>query len=215
MSPAPTASVSAELAAVLRRLKLGQMLDTLPERLTLARQSQLPHGDFLEMVLTDEIARRDRTSATLRARVAHLDATMVAEAWDDTAKVTYDKAMWAELTTLRFVQDAANALILGPVGVGKTFLATALGHIACRRRYSVHFERADRLHKRLKPPVSTPPTKPRSANSCESTFWSWMILPCSASTPPRPPTSTNSSSNATAGPPPSSPPTANPPRCWP
>jgi DNA replication protein DnaC len=75
---------------------------------------------------------------------------MVAEAWDDTAKVSFDKAMWAELTTLRFVEDAANALVLGPVGVGKTFLASALGHIACRRRFSVHFERADRLHKRLK-----------------------------------------------------------------
>jgi DNA replication protein DnaC len=150
VSPSPTITVSSELAAVLRRLKLGQMLDTLPERLTLARQSQLPHADFLEMVLTDEIIRRDRTSATVRARAAHLDATMVAEAWDTTAKVNYDKAMWAELTTLRFVQDTANALILGPVGVGKTFLATALGHIACRRRYTVHFERADRLHKRLK-----------------------------------------------------------------
>jgi DNA replication protein DnaC len=75
---------------------------------------------------------------------------MVAEAWDDTAKVSFDKAMWAELVTLRFVEDAANVLVLGPVGVGKTFLATALGHIACRRRFSVHFERADRLHKRLK-----------------------------------------------------------------
>lgn len=150
MSPAPTNTVSSELAAVLRRLKLGQMLDTLPERFTLARQSQLPHSDFLEMVLTDEITRRDRTSATVRARAAHLDATMVAEGWDDTAKVNYDKTMWAELTTLRFVEDAANALILGPVGVGKTFLATALGHIACRRRFTVHFERADRLHKRLK-----------------------------------------------------------------
>jgi len=51
---------------------------------------------------------------------------------------------------LRFVEDAANALVLGPVGVGKTFLASALGHVACRRRFSVHFERADRLHKRLK-----------------------------------------------------------------
>ena len=40
--------------------------------------------------------------------------------------------------------------MLGPVGVGKTFLASALGHIACRRRFSVHFDRADRLHKRLK-----------------------------------------------------------------
>ena len=150
MSPAPTATVSAELAAVLRRLKLGQMLDTLPERLTLARQGPLPHADFLEMVLTDEITRRDRASASVRARAAHLDPTMMVEAWDDTAKVSFDKAMWAELTTLRFVEDAANALVLGPVGVGKTFLASALGHIACRRRFSVHFERADRLHKRLK-----------------------------------------------------------------
>ena len=150
MSPAPTASVSSELAAVLRRLKLGQMLDTLPERLALARQGPLPHADFLEMVLTDEITRRDRASASVRARAAHLDPTMVVEAWDATAKVSFDKAMWAELVTLRFVEDAANALVLGPVGVGKTFLTSALGHVACRRRFSVHFERADRLHKRLK-----------------------------------------------------------------
>jgi len=150
MSPAPTASVSSELAAVLRRLKLGQMLDTLPERLTLARQGPLPHADFLEMVLTDEITRRDRASASVRARAAHLDPTMVVEAWDATAKVSFDKAMWAELVTLRFVEDKANTLVLGPVGVGKTFLASALGHVACRRRFSVHFERADRLHRRLK-----------------------------------------------------------------
>src|SRR5439155_22592229 len=39
---------------------------------------------------------------------------------------------------------------MGPVGVGKTFLATALGHAAVRRRYSVHFERCDRLLKRLR-----------------------------------------------------------------
>ena len=39
---------------------------------------------------------------------------------------------------------------MGPVGVGKTFIATALGHAAVRRRYSVHFERTDRLLKRLK-----------------------------------------------------------------
>ena len=59
-------------------------------------------------------------------------------------------AVLSELVSLRFVDQGRNALILGPVGVGKTFLATALGHIACRRRVSVHFERADRLHKRLR-----------------------------------------------------------------
>jgi DNA replication protein DnaC len=150
MTTAPAAAVTSELKAVLRRLKLGQMIDTLPERLALARQNHLPHTDFLEMILTDEIERRDRASANVRARAAHLDPAMTLEAWDDTAAITYDKTVWAELTTLRFVEDGTNALILGPVGVGKTFLATALGHIACRRRYNVHFERADRLFKRLK-----------------------------------------------------------------
>ena len=75
---------------------------------------------------------------------------MVLEAWDESAKITYDRAIWSELVSLRFVGQARNAFIMGPVGVGKTFMATALGHIACRRRISVHFERHDRLHKRLK-----------------------------------------------------------------
>lgn len=150
MATTAAPSVSAELRSLLRRLKLGRMLDTLPERLTLARQNRLGHGEFLELVLADEVDRRDRSSAGLRARAAHLDATMVLEAWDDTAAITYDHALWSELTTLRFVEDAHNVVILGPVGVGKTFLATALGHIAVRRRVSVHFERADRLLRRLK-----------------------------------------------------------------
>ena len=46
--------------------------------------------------------------------------------WDDTAKITYDRAVLDELFSLRFVADATNAIIMGPVGVGKTFLATAL-----------------------------------------------------------------------------------------
>lgn len=148
MSTAP--AISTELRQVLRRLKLGQMLETLPERLVLARQSHLPHQDFLELVLADEVTRRDNASASIRARAARLDPDMVLERWDDTAAVTFDRDLWAELTTLRFVEDANNVLILGPVGVGKTFLANALGHIACRRRYSVIAERADRLFKRLR-----------------------------------------------------------------
>ncbi len=146
----PTPTVPAELRTLLTRLRLGQMVDTLPERLVTARQVEMPHVDFLAMVLADEVARRDRTSAGVRAKAAHLDPQMVADAWDDTAAVTYDRATWAELTTLRFVDEHHNALILGPVGVGKTFLATALGHIACRRRYRVHFERSDKLFKRLR-----------------------------------------------------------------
>lgn len=147
-SPAPV--ISAELRRALRRLKLGQALDTLPERLTLAAKHGLGHAEFLELVLSDEVARRDRTSAALRARAAHLDPKMTLEAWDATAQVSYDRAVLDELVSLRFAEAAQNAFILGPVGVGKTFIATALGHIACRKRVKVHFERADKLFRRLK-----------------------------------------------------------------
>jgi len=147
---APSPSVSAELKILMRRLKLGRLLDTLPERLALARQHDLTHMEFLEQLFSDEVQRRDSDSAGLRARAAKLDPSMTLEAWDDTAAITYDRAVWSELVSMRFVEQARNAFILGPVGVGKTFLATALGHIACRRRIGVHFERADRLHKRLK-----------------------------------------------------------------
>lgn len=145
-----TPSISPELKVLMRRLKLGQLIDTLPERLALGRNHELTHAEFLEQLFSDEVQRRDAASAGLRARAAKLDSGMVLEAWDETAKVTYDRAIWSELVSLRFVEQARNGFILGPVGVGKTFLATALGHVACRRKISVHFERADRLHKRLR-----------------------------------------------------------------
>lgn len=144
------AIVSPELKALLRRVKLGKTLDTLPERLALAKSRSLGHAEFLELVLADEVTRRDTTSATLRARTAGLDVSMCLERWDDSAEVNYDHAMWDELCSLRFVDAGHNVVIMGPVGVGKTFLATALGHAAVRRRYSCHFERTDRLLKRLK-----------------------------------------------------------------
>lgn len=142
--------ISRELTAVLRRLKLGKMADTLPDRLTLAKQQQLSHAAFLELVLADEASRRDTNSAHLRARAAGLDAGMRIETWDDTAAIRYDHALWNELTSLRFLNGPHGALLLGPVGVGKTHLATALGHIAIRRRHTVAMARADKLFKRLK-----------------------------------------------------------------
>lgn len=145
---APT--ITPELKGLLKRVKLGKTLDTLPDRLTLAHQSKLSHAEFLELVLADEVDRRNRNSTALRARAAKLDPAMTLEAWDPDAKVTYDQRLWAELTSLRFVDDAHNTLILGPVGVGKTHMAHALGHIACRRRSKVHTDRADRLFKKLK-----------------------------------------------------------------
>ena len=144
------APVSPELRALLRRLKLGPVLDTLPERLVLARGRTMPHAEFLELVLADEVARRDRTSAARRAAAAGRDPTMTLERWDESAAVSFDRTLWADLVSLRFCDAAADVIVMGPVGVGKTHLASALGHIACRRRRSVLVGRTDRILKRLR-----------------------------------------------------------------
>jgi hypothetical protein len=70
----PAPGIDPDLKSLLRRLKLGRILDTLPERLALVRANSLPHSDFLSLILTDEVERRDRSSAELRARTAKLDS---------------------------------------------------------------------------------------------------------------------------------------------
>jgi len=142
--------ISPELKATLKRLKLSKMLDTLPDRLTLARQQKMPHQDLLLLALGDEVSRRDGLAATTRAERGRLDPEMQLERWDPSAKVTYDQPLWNELVSLRFLEKGAHVAIVGPVGVGKTFLAHALGHIACRRGHSVIAVRADLMLKALK-----------------------------------------------------------------
>ena len=142
--------ISADLRVVLRRLKLSRMLDTLPDRLSLARQQKMPHQEFLLLALGDEASRRDSQAAVLRAAKAGLDPEMQMELWDATAKVRYDEALLNELFSMRFIEGGAHVAIVGPVGVGKTFLAHALGHAACRRGYSALVVKADRMLKLLK-----------------------------------------------------------------
>ena len=107
--------VSPDLRRHLRTLKLGQLLATLPDRLALARQNNLPHADFLELLLSDEVTRRENGSAARRARAAGLDPDMRLDTWDATAAVRYDHQLWNELVSLRFAEAAHGALILGPV----------------------------------------------------------------------------------------------------
>ena len=146
----PVDPVGADLVRTLKELKLGQMTQTLPERLVLARQQKMSHAAFLQLVLADEITRRDSRSATLRARTAGLDPSMRLDTFDELDDLTYDRELLADLATLRFTEAGHGALVLGPVGVGKTHLASALGHIAIRRRMTVHAARADKLFTRLR-----------------------------------------------------------------
>jgi len=142
--------ISQDLKTVFRRLKLSRILDTVPERLALARQQKMPHQDFLLLVLQDEVSRRDSLAVGLRAQKGHLDPQAQLDNWDETAKVSFDHALLGELATLRFLDSHHHVLIVGPVGVGKTFLAHALGHIACRRGYSVLALPVDKVLKALR-----------------------------------------------------------------
>lgn len=145
-----TPAISAELKTVLKKLKLGPIIATLPERMVLAEKQRLSLDETLLLVLSDEVTRRDSSASTRRAAKAGLDPDMTMERWDPTSKVQYDKRVLAELMSLRFVEANRNAVILGAVGVGKTFLANALGHVATRHGYNVIFTRADAMLRRLK-----------------------------------------------------------------
>lgn len=146
----PLDPIGADLTRTLRALKLGGLKDTLPERLALARQRKMGHAAFLELLLGDEVTRRESRSAMLRARTAGLDPSMRLDTWDEPDDLSYDRTLLSDLTSLRFTEAGHGVLILGPVGVGKTHLATALGHIGIRRRLSVHAARTDKLFTRLR-----------------------------------------------------------------
>lgn len=149
MAPS-TPAINPELVTALKRLKLGRILDTLTERLVLADKQDMTLDDLLLLVLTDGITRRDSAAADNRARDAGLDPSMRLEAWDKTAKVTFDKRMLSELVSLRFLEAHRHIVVLGPVGVGKTFVSQALGHIACRHGYNARFLRADAMLRTLR-----------------------------------------------------------------
>jgi DNA replication protein DnaC len=142
--------IGADLIRLLKTLKLGNLADTLPERAALARQHELSHIGFLETLLADEVSRRESRSAALRSTKAGLDTTMRFDTWTAQEDLHYDRTLLGDLTALRFLEANQSVIILGPVGVGKTHLATALGHMAIRRRNTVLFARADKLFTRLR-----------------------------------------------------------------
>lgn len=149
-SAGPVDPVGKDLSRILKALKLSGLKDTLPERLVTARAQKIGHAAFLELLLSDELSRRESRSAIQRASRAGLDPSMRFDTWEETDDLTYDRELLSDLATLAFTEAGNGVLLLGPVGVGKTHLATALGHIGIRRRFSVHFARADKLFTRLR-----------------------------------------------------------------
>ncbi len=142
--------VSPELRSAMKSLRLGKLLPILPERLRIARERKLDPEDVLLSLFTDEIQRRDQQRHARRAKAAGLLPTLVFDAWDRSANISLDQALVDELRTLKFIAKHHHVLVLGPVGVGKTMLSHALGHLAIVRNMSVHCELAEKLFHRLR-----------------------------------------------------------------
>jgi DNA replication protein DnaC len=141
--------IQPELKAVLRRLRLSGILATLPDRWAYARQEKMDYPQFLELVLSDEVERRDHKHLANRLQEAGFEEECTVERFDWSAKITVDKARLMELFNLQFIERHENVTFCGPVGVGKSFWAQALGHAACRAGYRVRFIRSDVLLKNL------------------------------------------------------------------
>src|SRR5215470_6109127 len=141
--------IQPELKTVLRRLKLSGMLAILPDRVAYARKEKLDYAQFLELVLSDEVERRDQKHVTNRVTAAGFEEECTLERFDWSAKIQIDKARLTDLFGLHFIERQENVVFCGPVGVGKSFLAQALGHAACRANYRVLFTKADQLLKTL------------------------------------------------------------------
>jgi DNA replication protein DnaC len=139
-----------ELKYTLKRLRLSGMLETLEDRLAYAKGSRLSYLEFLELVLQDELQRRERHSLQRRMTTALIDHSQSLEAFDWDARVRIDRDMLKELFSLEFIDRYENVIFCGPVGVGKTFLANALAHSACRRGKKVLMQRAQKIFTSLR-----------------------------------------------------------------
>ncbi len=141
--------ITTELKQTLKRLRLSGLLATLPDRVAYAKGTKLSYTEFLELILNDEIQRREDTNVSTRLRSAMVDLDQTLERFDWDAAITVDRDRLKDLFSLEFIGRKENVLICGPVGVGKTFIANALAHSACRRGHKVLMLRASTMFKKL------------------------------------------------------------------
>lgn len=129
----------------LEQLGLAQAAEVLEARLETAAQKDVSYADFLADLLAVEAAARRQRYLTTRTRLAHLPFRRTLEEFDFDFQPSIDERQVKELATLTFAADAANVILLGPPGVGKTHLAVALGIKAIENGYGVYFVKAHEL----------------------------------------------------------------------
>ncbi len=129
----------------LTRLKLSGVLETLSDRMQQALSEKWPYTQFLDVLVSDEVERRDNKQLARRLSKSGLDPQKTLEGFDFSFNPRIHQPTIRELATCRFIGQKDNVFFAGPSGVGKSHLAQALGHEAARRGHELLFRRTATL----------------------------------------------------------------------
>jgi DNA replication protein DnaC len=129
----------AQLTPRLKRLRLSGILQTLEVRNQQAIEGQWSYIEFLDRLLEDEVARREQKQLALRLRRASVNTVKTLETFDFSFNPSLNRQQVLQIASCDFIRQHHNVLLCGPTGTGKTHLAQAIGHEACRQGYEVLF----------------------------------------------------------------------------
>ena len=125
------------LDTALKKLRLSGLLQTLEVRLQEASGNSLTHGEFLELILQDELTIRQDRLIQRRVKAAGFREMRTLDDFDWQFNPTIKRKSVFDLATCRFVKEGRDVLLLGPPGVGKSHLVQAIGLQAIKAGYLV------------------------------------------------------------------------------
>jgi len=131
-----------QLRGHLAYLRLPAIAEQLAPALEQAERDKPGYTEFLHRLLAAEVDAVEQRRLQGRLRFAKLPARKTIEQFDFSAQPSLDRRLVEDLATLRFIEDKANLIAIGPPGVGKTMLATALGLKAVEAGYRVYYTTA-------------------------------------------------------------------------
>jgi DNA replication protein DnaC len=129
----------------LRALGLTAMADGFIELQNSPDAGELSREDWLGLLVDREATSRENKRLARRLREARLRQAAVFEDVDYRAHRGLDRALFQKLAAGDWLREHHHLVIIGPTGIGKSWLACALGHKACRDGFSVLYKRASRL----------------------------------------------------------------------